>query len=280
MKRRDKNEQGAAAPLSEQEERLLYALFDGELSRDEFGDRCAASVESDLDALRELRREIRSWHAQRIQGADGKPLQVDVWDRIKDQVQEQAGRRAARFDLWAALGNFLRPSAAQEPSFRGSYFGGALVAATVLGFAVYSSLGGGSSEMQGDIHRQLAMEATSPQLVAVARVANSAQSFADESSAGREQLIGELSDETPADVLALISDSDEGDRRRFVPPLPDSLKVRLLSPQMVASNGVVGLRTSSGADIDWIRSSKPFRIVAAQGHSAPPVIWVASKKGR
>ncbi len=306
MKRRDNDGQGAADSLSEQDERLLSALFDGEISRDEIAKRVAEPVlaqsERELDGLRELRREIRGWHAARTQNAEGKPLQIDVWARIKDQVQEQAKAKRApsSLDFIVRIREAIFGSADGAETLWGvfsrpAYVGGAFAAAAAFGLALYSagSPEGPSFGTTGQVRKQLAMNA--PEVVTVARslpsagaqfggsqfsVRNASVADSGQGDGRGEQFIGELGDEPPADVLAMMNESEEQSRRRYVPPLPDSLKVRLLSPQMVADSTAVGLRTSSGADIDWIRSSKPFKIVAAQGYSAPPVIWVASKKGR
>lgn len=301
MKRRSTDEPRNEA-LSEQDERLLNALFDGEMNRDEFSRRAnsgaqalkgqafTGQIEQELDALRELRREIRSWHADRIQDGEGKPIKIDIWEQIKGQVEEQAkgASRSGAFDLRGAIARLLEGGWFPRPA----YIGGSFAAATLLGFALYSGARMSPHMRQSETIGQVAMKTAEPEVVTVARndapgasqfSASSASvlsGFGSEADSDRDQLIGVLGDEPPADVLAMMNESDADSRRRYVPPLPDSLKVRLLSPQMVAGTTNVGLRTSSGADIDWIKTNKPFKIVAAQDYSAPPVIWVASKKGR
>ena len=217
--------------LSEKEEKLLGAYFDGELSgrkRELIASRLeGADFKEEFDGLREVRQSVRGWMRERA------TKDVDIWSAISSELQVEEPSLRGR------LGEFFQ-SLFRAPVLAGGFAAAALV---VMLNVADSGKPAGESLTQVAKTNQL----STPELVEVRR-ATPLEVPRATLVAYRKQLERNLSRRIAAQTL----------------------------PQVIDRNFILGgLRSGGGADIDWVRTKKPFAIYPSEERDTPPVIWVA-----
>ncbi|MFN8391122.1 MAG: hypothetical protein U0136_12600 [Bdellovibrionota bacterium] len=297
-------EKSPEAELSEQDRLLLQSLLDGELSlsdRAALESRIASGDEAmakELAALREVRRYVQTWHQQEVVEVikDRSP----VWSRIESQIREEASRKRVQgaqslgFDIRRLVDFFRRPQAV------GGF--AAALAVAMLFFARDSRTGNTTTQSTDRLARAGhglpgESETTFASLDRTAELANSAPLQLSEAASAEQQdrlsgapqapffVAGNTVDEDLLTKVGIGSLGDHADYSLAGPlvqggmssrPLSGTLASRLLSsPQLIVPNDIPGGLRAGGADIDWIKTAKPFKFVPSKDHSNPPVVWIA-----
>jgi len=260
--------------LPEQQQRMASAWLDQELPEDERDVIESQLIEGDealrkeIESYRIVRNEFRGWFESEY-GASSRS--VNVWNAIEQRLVAEAEAKAARansFGEWMSrVGEALR-ALMVRPAFVG---GVAAFAAALLFLAT-------DRQSAAPAIRQDAKSQNSgiPQLAERdALMIEALQGGSPES--GQSQLASVEQPVNP-DLLTTVGFDD---LRRSLPsklPVPDSLAVKLLSsPQLIVQDNIPGGLRTGGADIEWIKTEKPFKLVSSRRAQTPPVIWVRAR---
>ena len=272
--------------LTEQQQRMASAWLDQELPEDERDVIESQLVDGD-DALRKeiesyriVRNEFRGWFEKEI-GAISR--NVSLWGSIEQRLKAEAQSKAA------GAGSFRERAAqiaeALQALFaRPAFIGGVAAFAAALLFLA-TERGTPESGVSSDSAAKIAArESTGP----ATQLASQSVSGLGErdalmiealqgGSSGSEQL---ASTEQPVNPDLLTTVGFE-DLRRSLPsklPVPDSLAVKLLSsPQLIVQDDIPGGLRAGGADIEWIKTQRPFKLVSSRRAQTPPVVWVRAR---
>ena len=288
-----KRSKDSSEKLSSRQQKEVAAYIDGELSagaerkvEGALKQRSEAFL-LELNALKEIRRELRDWFYHETLDEDGKPCRVDLWDSLKRKIDAGEADRVPLGDRIREF-FFIRGMDWSPHSFVAGAV--AMFCMVFAGNLVYQ--GGETAPQQlalegGAQPYSAAMPASLP-LTKSRRLTPAAAGGWGNGGLRIETAGSGIARETPnstrrrspvyvgvrdfsSDLFVLVPPAGSGEPRReprgIVLRMPVS---ELMGPRVMGD----GMRTD-GVDIDWIKSDKPFKIVPSRNRAVPPVIWVS-----
>ncbi len=247
--------------LSEEEEQLLSAYIDGELDpRRETKFRAALPeqlIDDEIAELHLLRQGVRDWFGAEYQRTAEK--NHNLWAKIAPEIEQTLARRqnsiVAQFGDWVS---------SWSEALRGQRVTRQLGVACALGLALTLYVARPSEE-PNEVAFQETFEKSNivprPQVAPIQMVGTKTRSVSPLTISGDQKALylGELNRR-----LAASWERQHNGRR-----------MRMPVEQVLQRNFVLGGLRTGGLDIDWIKSDKQVRIVAAEEAGKPPVLWVA-----
>jgi hypothetical protein len=261
--------------LSEKEELLINALFDGELSKRQEQDlrECLKKgsngfnrdeVSLKFQQLHDVRSSYRAWHEEAL---DGLPkISEDIfWENILEKIKEP--HQSTEFKQ-----TFFSQIQAQLQEFFGS-------------LRVAPAMGGAFAIMLAVFLTTNANQSTTGKIAKVSNEQNIFQSteFGNASvlASASQTNVGESVPLTESDALR-VGKFSASPTMSYQNKLPQFRTVgshtrRALSSQYELAQQMREELNDEIASVDWISSDREIRIVPTEDKSVAPVIWVANR---
>ncbi len=239
--------------LEEKDFELLNLYLDGELSSaqsERVSKRLAAEpqLQSALEELRSMRQSIRDWSLEAASGPDGHPREVDCWAGVRLGITAQAARMRDRRSFKDLAVDALM-----------KVFASPVLSPALLAVVIISGLSVSGTRQPTTLEAFASRTGHSAAVVPVG---------------GR---IARTSSPVYVAPLMMPEPTFVTYRKRLRSGIANEQNLGVPMPKIMDREFVSGGLRSHGADIDWIRSERPFELYPVEDRSAPPVIWVAQK---
>jgi hypothetical protein len=285
---------------SRDQERLVQEYFDKEVGQDKEllvqrrlyrGDR---EMLKELESLKEVRQELRSWLDEKLLDAHGQPRKVDLWGKLEARIEAEP---VGSLSLWDRLCERLTyglgeiRSFADETWIRPQVFVPALALILIAFYGGVHFGSGITSPYSGDLHVRLAQndfnsrseEQLLPLTISANEISNNQERSPFIAMVSEPQIISAAQRRYPLPlfkervVRLAVADSNliNANKPRFEHSVPFALN----ASQLIQRGPVPGGLRTNGLDIDWIRTDRRFKIVSSSDQNMPPVIWL-TKEGK
>ncbi|MCB0345128.1 MAG: hypothetical protein KDD66_08415 [Bdellovibrionales bacterium] len=239
--------------LEEKDFQLLNLYLDGELSsaqNERVAERLGSepSLQLAFEELLSMRQGIREWSIGAAAGSDGRAREVDCWTGVRQGIFLQSTRTVAKrtfSDL--ALDAFLK------------IFASPVLSPALLAVAILAGLTVNSDPRPTSLQ---AFASRSEHAAAILPVNGS---------------IARTSAPIYVAPLMMPEPTFVTYRKRLNSGILNQQNLEVPLPGILDREFIRGGLRSHGADIDWIRSNRPFELYPVEDRNAPPVIWVAQK---
>ena len=248
-------------------DRLLNLFIDGEMSSEKAAEYRTEVLAEDLSAQAEhqellaVRREIRNYSAEQSASLLTDIKSEQLWQRIENEIQREVEKPLPWWQRFSISGPFSVPSI------------GLATACALAAFVVGVQFGNNGKSKVLNAKSQIAntFAGTNQNLTEHTLVGSTLaklSSFSTNASSQEDMFKFKLKSKDDGFHREIVVASTQGGVLHRVP-------IELDTNQLIGVNQNIALR-AHGVDIDWIKSDRPYRLVAA-GKSVP-VIWISGAK--